>query len=197
MTTPADSPGTDTNPSTSADAPAEASPKKKGNQTLLIIGIIAAVVGAGVYVWEEHLEDIIVPRNFGTVVDGSIYRSGRLTPQTLEKVVEAHGIKTVIDFGGYHAGSDVEAAIFATDERLGLERTQLPMIGDATGDPNHYAQALRMMADPANHPMLVHCAAGSERTGACIALYRVIVANTENLVVVDLFTIYCGSELLL
>ena len=36
-------------------------------------------------------------------------------------------------------------------------------------------QALRIMADPANRPLLIHCQHGADRTGAMVALYRVVV----------------------
>jgi len=38
-------------------------------------------------------------------------------------------------------------------------------------------QALRIMADPANRPLLIHCQHGADRTGAMVALYRVVVQN--------------------
>jgi protein tyrosine/serine phosphatase len=36
-------------------------------------------------------------------------------------------------------------------------------------------EALRVMADPANRPLMIHCRHGSDRTGALVALYRVVV----------------------
>ena len=50
--------------------------------------------------------------------------------------------------------------------------------GDATGNPNYYAQALRLMMDPAKQPVLVHCGAGSERTGCVVILYNNLVHGT-------------------
>ena len=38
--------------------------------------------------------------------------------------------------------------------------------------PADYVNALKIMADPANHPLLVHCAAGAQRTSAAVMLYR-------------------------
>jgi protein tyrosine/serine phosphatase len=36
-------------------------------------------------------------------------------------------------------------------------------------------QALRIMVDPANRPLMVHCQHGADRTGALVALYRIVV----------------------
>ena len=47
------------------------------------------------------------------------------------------------------------------------------MYGDGIALYDEYDQALAVLADPALHPVLVHCARGAFRTGAVIALYRV------------------------
>src|SRR5262249_45716480 len=36
-------------------------------------------------------------------------------------------------------------------------------------------EALKIMADPQNRPLLIHCQQGADRTGAMVALYRVVV----------------------
>jgi protein tyrosine/serine phosphatase len=36
-------------------------------------------------------------------------------------------------------------------------------------------KALRIMVDPRNRPLMVHCRHGADRTGAMVALYRVVV----------------------
>ena len=39
---------------------------------------------------------------------------------------------------------------------------------DGRANPNGYLTVLRILADPANQPALVHCAGGTERTGAAV-----------------------------
>lgn len=135
-------------------------------------GIIAAagfMLGWG---YKEAVHPNLFPKNFGTVVEGAIYRSGELTPAATEKVVREHGIRTIIDFGAHEFGSPEEARAQRTAEALGVERVRLPLYGDGTGDPNMYVKALGIMADPARRPVLIHCAAGAERTGCAVAMYR-------------------------
>ncbi len=134
--------------------------------------IIAAVIALGVYVWLEHLEDRLIPKNFGVVEAGHVYRSARLTPGTLEQVARRHGIRTVIDFGAYDGKPETAKRIHEMDAALGLTRYVLPMKGDGTGDPNNYVEALRIISDESTHPVLVQCSAGAQRTGVCITLYR-------------------------
>ena len=136
--------------------------------------IIVAVVAVAIYAWEEHLGERLIPKNFGVVEDGAIYRAGNLSAPMYEKVVEERGVRTVIDFGGYLDYPETFDRIKALDERLGVERFLLPVGGDATGDPNRYVEALRIMGDESRGPFLVHCAAGAQRTGMCILLHRVI-----------------------
>jgi protein tyrosine phosphatase (PTP) superfamily phosphohydrolase (DUF442 family) len=117
----------------------------------------------------------IVPKNFGVVDEGKLYRSGELTPAATERVVADHHVRTIIDLGGYDHDPVGERLAERTAEALGVERRVFRLQGDGTGNPNAYVEALRIITDPAKQPVLVHCSAGSQRTGACVLLYREIV----------------------
>lgn len=121
----------------------------------------------------------LVPRRFAEVASGKVYRSGRLTPGALARVVERHGIKTVIDFGADPEGTDPDRREAATAAALGIDRVVFRLEGDARGDPNAYARALAIMTDPARLPVLVHCSAGTERTGCMVILYRHLVEGVS------------------
>lgn len=142
------------------------------------IVLIALAIAAFGWYARYGVRDHVWARNFAEVTPGEVYRSGRLTPTAMNRVVERHGIRTVIDLGAFHPGSLEERRAQRTADALGVTRYRLDLEGDATGNPNEYAHALRLIADPANHPVLVHCSAGSERTGCLVALYRV---QTEDL----------------
>lgn len=134
--------------------------------------LIAAVVGLGAWYGVVGVYPNLVPKNFGVVEPGVLYRAGWLTPAATTKVVQEHNIKTIIDFGGFdHRPAHHERAQ-RTADALGVRRVVLPLWGDAQGDPNRYAEALRIVTDPENQPVLVHCAAGSERTGCLVGLFR-------------------------
>lgn len=134
----------------------------------------AAIIASGVWLWADVLEDRILPRNFAPVEDGVLYRAGRQTPPTLKRIVRSNDINTIVDLGGYPDGSDRENRMVAAAQALDTTRFEFRLKGDALGNPNAYVMALRIMSDPARQPVLVHCAAGSERTGAAVALYRSI-----------------------
>lgn len=138
--------------------------------------IVLACVGLGV-LWQKVLKDHFVIRNFGVVEEGKIYRSGRLTEGTLEKVHDGYHIKTIVDFGAYPPGSPQEKTEAEFAQRNGIKRVVLSLYGDGTGNPNAYVEALKLMTDPASQPVLVHCSAGAQRTGVAVMLYRNLYQN--------------------
>ena len=142
-------------------------------------GIIAAVVGLSVWFVVVGVVPNVAPKNFGVVEPGVLYRSGELTPAAMRDVVTDHGVRTIIDFGAHDLDPAGEARERSVAQSLGVRRVVLPLWGDGTGDPNRYVEALRIIADPGAQPVLVHCAAGSERTGCMVALYRDLVQGWE------------------
>lgn len=136
----------------------------------------AALIAGGCFLagwgYKEHVHPHLFPKNFGVVSPGSIYRSGELTPAATQKVVHNHGIRLIIDLGAHEPDTPQERVAQRTAEALGVQRLRLPLFGDGQGDPNQYVRALRLATDPSNQPVLIHCSAGSERTGCAVAMYR-------------------------
>ena len=147
-------------------------PAKPNSRAPLVILLSCAAFAAAIWLWADYIEDRVIPRNFSTVSENHVYRAGRQTPPTLSRIITKHNIKTVVDLGGYPNHSQREQRMVDVAESLGASRTELRLHGDATGNPNAYVEALRIIANKDNHPVLVHCAAGSERTGATIAMYQ-------------------------
>lgn len=81
--------------------------------------------------------------------------------------LKAMGIRTVVDLRLLH--SERERV-----EKIGLRYVRLPEI---TWDEKNQdvIDFLRVVNDPGNQPVFVHCHHGSDRTGAMIAAYRVVV----------------------
>lgn len=138
---------------------------------------LGAALALGLF-YRYWVRDNLFPKNFGVVEAGKVYRSGQLTPAAFRDVVEENGIRTIIDLGsalrpdGSSDHAEVERRNREVASALGVTRYRFDLLGDSTGNPNEYVQALRIMMDPAAQPVLVHCGAGSERTGAAVAIYR-------------------------
>ena len=146
----------------------------------VVVGIVVLIAG-GIWLWEEQLEDRIIPKRWGAVIDGSLYRSGQLHPALIERTFVAHGIELVVSLIDVETGSDDDRAFDAVErttcEDLGIERRVLPLQGDGTGNIGNYALAIGAIAVglESGRTILVHCAAGSQRTGGVVACFRVLV----------------------
>ena len=120
-------------------------------------------------------------RNFRVVEDGVLYRSGQLSPQGLDRVMDEYRIKTVITLRTSRDPAKPypdEWEKAACDAR-GLRHVRIiPRVwgaDEATGEipAEESVQAfLREMDDPAHYPVLVHCFAGIHRTGTMCAIFR-------------------------
>ena len=116
-------------------------------------------------------------RNFGVVRDGTLYRSGQLSPAAFERVLTEHRIKTVVTLRPVRDPA-VNASADTWEEEVcrahGARHVRLAP-QDETGAAGLDQMArgfLAVMDDPANHPVLVHCVAGRDRTGTMCAVFR-------------------------
>jgi len=159
------------------DQSAAASRTKKQPKLLRLVVIV--VIVAGVIYGIKKTRYQFIARNFGVVEAGEIYRSVLLTPRMFRKVVGENNIKTVLDLGAYQPGSPEDLREQQLAEELGAERYRFQLDGDGTGNPNYYVQALRLMSDPEAQPILIHCAAGAQRTGVIVLLYRHIIQGQD------------------
>ncbi len=139
----------------------------------------AVIAGLTFWAWDDLVKPATVVKRFGIVEAGKVYRSGELTPATLAKVVRERGIRTEVDLGTFRDDPEGEARMAKAATALGVTRYSFHLYGDASGDPNEYLQALRLINDPTNQPVLVHCGAGTHRTGCAIVLYRTIVQEKD------------------
>lgn len=130
---------------------------------------VVAVAGA---LYFGALRPHLWPPNFGVVEAGKLYRAAALTPGATRALQREHGIKTIIDLGGFDKKPVENRNARRTAEALGIKRYEFWLEGDGRGNPNAYVAALRVLADPAAYPVLVHCSAGAQRTSGCVMLYR-------------------------
>lgn len=131
--------------------------------------LLAIVAGATTWLTIEVQSNRLVWDHFDVVTPGVLYRSGQLNPEQLAEAIETYKLRTVVSF--LLPGPDVDAERRLV-ERLGAEFMNLPMPGDGFGREEQFRAVLDAIDDPARHPVLIHCARGTCRTGALVALYR-------------------------
>lgn len=125
----------------------------------------------------SEVRDRIVPKNFGVVEQGCIYRSGQISESLIEDVLSKHDIGVVVTLSRDKMEQSFTAAEVEAGERLGVTRLSYPLAGNGTGDLTQYANAVEAIenARKSGTPILVHCYAGTQRTGGAIAFWRVLV----------------------
>jgi protein tyrosine/serine phosphatase len=131
----------------------------------------AVVLAGGVAAWlaAETRKNRLVWDHFDVVKHGILYRSGQLNGDQLVDATRTFGIRTVVNFQIPGQGVEYERAIC---KQMGIDFLNLPMPGDGFGDEAQFREVLKACDDPHRRPVLIHCARGTCRTGAAVALYR-------------------------
>jgi tyrosine-protein phosphatase SIW14 len=139
--------------------------------------VIAIMVGIPVsYVHLKHKQS----RNIRVVDSGILYRSGQLGPTGFKRLLHDYGIKTVISLRDSDDPSipppDRNEEEFCKGMHIKYVRiTPRSWWPEYDGSPpaeKGVAKFLSVMDDPKNYPVLLHCFAGTHRTGAMVAIYR-------------------------
>ena len=152
-------------------------PRPAGKVVYKAVAVLVVVIAGGIWLWEEKLKDHIIPKQWGTVEQGKIYRSGQLSATLVRKMLEKHNIAVIIALTSEIPGDKYQEAEKRAAAELGIELFRYPLRGDGTGDINNYARAIAAIVDAKKKgkAVLVHCAAGAHRTGGVIACYRMLV----------------------
>jgi len=100
------------------------------------------------------------------LVDHDLYRAAQPDREAMLEI-EKMGIKTVLSLRNFH--DDYKAA-----KGTSIKLLEVPINTWEISD-KEITQALRIMIDRSNYPLLVHCLHGADRTGTVIAMYRIVV----------------------
>ena len=136
---------------------------------VLALAVTASTLGAVGWMTSPSHRRAAVWDHWDYVKHGLLYRSGQLPPHQLEAAIRQYRLKTVVNFQRPGPGVDAERALCL---RLGVGFLNLPMPGDGFGNEAQFREVLKAVDDPERRPVLAHCARGTCRTGAAVALYR-------------------------
>ena len=147
------------------------------------------------------------PTRDGHVRHGRVFRSDSLAhvePQHVEHLVEERGVRTVVDLRGAaevdaypnHPMRDAGAVIHhvplidpAKRESSGFEWETMTLtdlyrfILESAGP--QFVEVLQIIAEPANHPVVFHCAAGKDRAGLIAATVLGLLEVDDEEIVAD------------
>ena len=153
----------------SAEVP-ESVPQGPRRMRKLLFGLIplVAAVAAGWLIVLDR-QGRLVWDHWDETKRGVLYRSGQLTPRQFTQAHNRYGIRTVVNL--QMPGEELEAER-ALAREIGVDFVNLPMPGDGFGEEWQFREILKIIDDPERRPVLVHCARGTCRTGAAVAMYR-------------------------
>ena len=103
--------------------------------------------------------------NFGQINDN--YFRGAQPSDRDYRDLATIGVKTVIDLT--RDGREDEASLV---QRAGMKFYRIPMTTSDRPSDAAVSQFLKLVNDPANQPVYVHCQGGRHRTGVMTAVYR-------------------------
>ena len=105
--------------------------------------------------------------NFGQV-DSNYYRGAQPQGQDYANLAGL-GIKAVIDLTSDDASADEQTMT----GRAGMKYFRIPMTTHVPPTAAQVTEFLKIVNDPANQPVYVHCVGGRHRTGVMTAVYRI------------------------
>ncbi len=142
--------------------------KKKNKKP---IDIITAIFVPPIAVAKDVVEIVIDEiDNFDAVEAGKIYRSAQLTSKKLRKVIQEHGIKTIINLRGENPDQSWWQRERALAQEMGVEFHNIAMSADNFPRTDQLLKLLYLY-DNAPRPLYIHCRGGRDRTGEAAAIY--------------------------
>jgi protein tyrosine/serine phosphatase len=119
----------------------------------------------------DDLSDVdTMTYHIGIVEEGKIYRSSQPDIEFLKAAVERWKIRTVISLKGLDDKAGRREREFCKNN--GIRLIEIPMSASSP-DAEKVERAYAELTDPQNYPVLLHCRAGSDRTGLLVGLYRI------------------------
>jgi protein tyrosine/serine phosphatase len=138
--------------------------RKRRLSTVLIAGLILAASASAQTKTSPEPARIRI-KNFGRTNDN--YFRGAQPESRDYPELAALGVKTVIDLTR-DGRSDEEALV----QHAGMKFYRIPLTTSERPSEAAVAQFLKLVNDPANQPVFVHCQGGRHRTGVMTAVYR-------------------------
>ncbi|MEX2119799.1 MAG: tyrosine-protein phosphatase [Pirellulales bacterium] len=153
-------------------------PYRTVGRLLVVLLAVAAAVGGYFAFWRYHV------KRFQEVRPAAFYRVAQPTEFGIRHLAERYGIKTMLSVQLYDfrlrrglldrgaPSGDKESKYVAS---LGIRHVQWPMGAEACWPwvtPWQFEEFFKLLDDPDNLPVAVHCQGGRHRTGTLSALFR-------------------------
>jgi protein-tyrosine phosphatase len=144
----------------------------------IVLATVAGIaVAGGIAAWFGGVRNQFLPKDFGVVEPGRLYRSGQISRRVLPGTLDRYHIALVVDLSSPNEPNPDAVAEKSIDADAGAQHLYFPLAGNGLGNPQRYIDAIIAITrcNRLGGAALVHCQAGSERTGGVIAVYRILV----------------------
>ena len=140
----------------------------------LAVFVIALIIAA------REIYVVNINHNFETITEGKVYKSGVIPPDELEEYIKKNNIKSVVDLRFPGTGDDVNNP--EIPEELSAERDAIAKLdginyfnngSDQVPTQANVDSFLKIMDNPDNYPVLIHCYHGIGRAELYSALYKI------------------------
>lgn len=148
--------------------------------------IIAIVVIAALIFVKSYVIDYKINHNLETITEGKVYKSGVIPPSELPEYIKKYKIKSVVDLRFPGTGDDVnnpEIPAELTAEKNAIAK--IPGVNyfnngsDQVPAKKNLDYFFKIMDDPNNYPVLIHCYHGVGRAEIYSAIYRIEYENWD------------------
>jgi len=155
--------------------------KNKILKRILIPVFIIAIAVFGFVFYQKKLR-----HNLVTISENKVYNSGVVPPDQLKDFVDEHKIKTIVDLRdgliqtelNPEYKNQVNEEKVAADQISGIHYYNLPT--DQIPTDSSVQKFLKIMDDPENYPVLIHCHHGVGRSRLFSSIYRIEYENFTN-----------------
>jgi len=146
-----------------------------------LVVILLIATGVGKYVYDMHIN-----HNFETITEGKVYKSGVIPTDQIEDYVKEYKIKSIIDLRFPGTGDEVNNPEIPAE--LTAEKEAIAKIkgvnyfnngSDQVPEPHNLDTFFKIMDDPKNYPVLIHCYHGVGRAEMYSAIYRIEYENMD------------------
>lgn len=155
---------------------------KNSKNRIALIVLLVVLVFVGKYVY-----DVNINHNFETITEGKVYKSGVIPPNEIESYVKKHHIKSIVDlrFPGTADlvnNPEIPQELIAEKEAIAKIKgvNYFNNGSDQVPKPENLKTFFKIMDNPDNYPVLIHCYHGVGRAEMYSAIYRIEYENWTN-----------------
>ena len=121
-------------------------------------------------------ETSVVHKQFNFhIVSPGVWRSSQPNEESINRMKE-HGLKTIINLRRDELVNRWERELAA---KFSINYYNFPMSAGIKQDKKKLLEILRIINEPSNQPVLIHCHAGKDRTGLVSSLYKLKFTNAK------------------